>query len=207
MTGLLNIRRDIASRDLPLYLTTISTVFSHYFDREYGKTWTQKSQQISWQLPNSDSFEARKSRPKEDVKVAYQVDMSRLYPISSESYYPTYLYQSIRSSFWRRLWQKICQIFNKKKQAIEETALLEKTEAQAVTAPQDKEKREQKLSPDDVLLAEKKRLEKYKKSTRSLKDEAVKKRHMVGIETTMSAQSLEKLQALRDSLAKEDEKH
>lgn len=28
---------------------------------------------------------------------------------------------------------------------------------------------------------------------------------MIGIETTMSAQSLEKLQALRDSLAKEDE--
>ena len=87
----------------------------------------------------------------------------------------------------------------------EEQAPLEKTEAQAVTAPQDKEKREQKLSPDDVLLAEKKRLEKYKKSTHSLKDKAIKKRHMIGIETTMSAQSLEKLQALKDSLAKEDE--
>lgn len=204
-TGMLNIRRGLSSQDAPLYMTPLSTVFSHYFDREYGLMWKEKERQISWQLPNSDSFEARKRRPKEDVKVAYQVDVSQLYPTSSEPYYPTYLYQAAALPFWRRLWQKICQIFNKKKQVAEEQAPLEKTEAQAVTAPQDKEKREQKLSPDDVLLAEKKRLEKYKKSTHSLKDKAIKKRHMIGIETTMSAQSLEKLQALKDSLAKEDE--
>ena len=202
---MLNIRRGLSSQDAPLYMTPLSTVFSHYFDREYGLMWKEKERQISWQLPNSDSFEARKRRPKEDVKVAYQVDVSQLYPTSSEPYYPTYLYQAAALPFWRRLWQKICQIFNKKKQVAEEQAPLEKTEAQAVTASQDKEKREQKLSPDDVLLAEKKRLEKYKKSTHSLKDKAIKKRHMIGIETTRSAQSLEKRQALKDSLAKEDE--
>ncbi|MFS1663169.1 hypothetical protein [Streptococcus sp. zg-JUN1979] len=189
VTGVINIRRELASRDHPLYITDLSQAFLNTFERLYETRWKEKEQQMLFRLPHRAHFDGDvwTLEARSVVEMSYHCDVERFYPLQEIVYMP---YLSVQKSSFLKKLKRLVGLFRTKFHKADQKVV------ESAGVDQDLSASKQLAKQDDKLKLKKASLP---PRTQDMKAKAIKKRHMLEITGAMSQDSLDKLQALKDS--------